>query len=96
MRRILGALLLLLGVCVMVGGIAMAMMEFMGIYAHAIDDPLSEPATTEAQTSDAMLRAVLIGAAGFPIAAIGSIMLKIGLIRKLNRQFRERNQIMPN
>ncbi len=89
MKNWIGLLFLLLGLVVMLAGAAMALLEFAGVYSHALTDPLSEPVQSEHESADAMFRAVLIGASGFPLAVIGSVMLKIGLIKKLHRKLRE-------
>ena len=94
MIKILGLLLLLIGGAIMLTGGGLAMLEFAGVYSHALSaDPLATPEKSEQETSEAMFRWLVIGALGFPLFVAGSAMLKVGLIRKLYRKVSQRHAL---
>ncbi len=95
MMKILGLLLLLIGGVIMLTGGGLAMLEFAGVYSHALSvDPLAAPEKSEQETSEAMVRWLVIGALGFPLLVAGSVMLKVGLIRMLYRKVKQRH-VLP-
>jgi ascorbate-specific PTS system EIIC-type component UlaA len=85
-RTALGLILVLLGAAVMLYGLGTALAELIGLYQGALTDPLAEPAVSENDTSQAMIRAAIIGAAGIPVFVVGSVLLKITLVQRLRRK----------
>ncbi|MFI4916930.1 MAG: hypothetical protein ACIAS6_10550 [Phycisphaerales bacterium JB060] len=77
MKRGIGGLLLLIGLGLMITGIAMALQTMVGIYYDMNSDPLAERATTaepEQEAARAMLRWAVVGFAGVPLAAVGAFL----------------------
>ncbi len=81
MKRTLAWLLLLIGGGIVLVGIGTALRELGSLYSDIMADPLGQPEGREEAVIPAMLRGVLIGAAGVPVLLTGSIMLIAARIR---------------
>ncbi|MEQ8845043.1 MAG: hypothetical protein RIB58_09335 [Phycisphaerales bacterium] len=77
MMRAIGLVLLLLGLAVMIAGLALAFYSFVGIYQSVASDPLAETAGSaepEREAARQMLVWAGVGFAGAVLAAIGATM----------------------
>lgn len=94
MSRHLGYMLLLVGAAIMLTGFFLALKELSGMYGDTLSDPMGNKAgSVEPKTvSDAMLRYVIIGAAGIPVFLVGSLMLRQSLFQRLRGQGRQAGQ----
>lgn len=85
MRRLIGWIVLLVGLGVMLAGLGLAAKSFVGIYYNLAADPMANEATTaepERAAAAQMFRWALVGFAGAPIAAVG---LFLTILAKRNR-----------
>lgn len=90
-RTLLALILIALGLGLGLYGIAEALAPFVGLYESALTDPMNDAGAAEpakGEVSRRMLRGVAIGAAGLVPLAIGTIMLKARMIRKLRKRGR--------
>lgn len=85
--RWLGAFLMLVGAAFLITGIAGAALELGHTYQQVLDHPMDDP-PAGAGTSDLPTRMLIhvgIGAIGVVPMIVGSVMLKVGIIRRLLR-----------
>ncbi len=92
MRTLMAVTLFLVGLCVTLYGLGMAIAELVGLYQGALNDPLGAQDVGGAQAvepakvvGDRMWRSALIGMAGLPLLIIGSVMLSLSVWRRLRR-----------
>ena len=88
MRTMIAWLLLLVGGLLVLYGIGSAVLLLAGLYEANLTDPMNQPEGSEDATAGAMMRAVIIGAAGVPLFVIGAVMLKVTLIQRIARSKR--------
>lgn len=77
MKRIIGGVLLLVGLLVMLVGLAGALQGYVSIIQEAVSNPLAEGAGTdepEKAQAATMLNWAIVGFAGVPIAAVGAML----------------------
>ena len=75
-KRTTGAVLLVVGGAVMLGGAAMALSQLVSLYGAVLDDPMEVPEGTEQAASRRMLTGAAIGACGVPLAIVGAVKLR--------------------
>ncbi len=86
MKRALGWILLLLGLGLMITGLAMALQGYVHIIHEAVSNPLAEGATSdepEQVEAGKMLRWAIVGLAGAPLAAIGAMLTIRGRLNRM-------------
>jgi len=89
-RKTVAWLLMLAGGGIVLVGIGTALRELGSLYSDIMADPLGQPEGREEAVIPAMLRGVLIGAAGVPILLAGSVMLMASRIRARHARARSR------
>lgn len=77
MRKLLGTLLVTVGMLLMAYGLIQAIGEFGGLYGHLQEDALREPEIPEEERSGRMIRSVVIGAAGV-VPFVAGLVLRAG------------------
>jgi uncharacterized iron-regulated membrane protein len=85
-KATLGLILILAGGVTIVYGIGLALYALMGLYQGAVENPMGQPATAEKDTSEAMIRAAIIGACGVPFFIAGSVLLKVSFFQRALRK----------
>ncbi len=86
MKRIIGGILLFVGLMVMLVGLAGALQGYVHILQEAVNNPLAEGATTdepERAQAASMLRWAIIGFVGVPIAAVGALLSLSARIQRM-------------
>ena len=78
MRRPIGWILVIIGGVVAVSGAVNAVLEFGVIYTQVSDDPLSEPAVSEARRGSRMLWSAGYGAVGVVTLGVGLVLVRRG------------------
>lgn len=86
MKAALGLILILAGGVTIVYGIGLALYALMGLYHGAVENPMGQSATAEKDTSEAMIRAAIIGACGVPFFIAGSVLLKVSFFQRALRK----------
>lgn len=89
-RKTVAWLLMLVGGGIVLVGVGSALRELGSLYSDIMADPLGQPEGREEAVIPAMLRGVLIGAAGVPILLAGSVMLMASRIRARHARARSR------
>lgn len=95
MKRGIGGLLLLIGLGLMITGIAMALQTMVGIYYDMNSDPLAERATAdepEKEAAGAMLRWAIVGFAGAPLAVLGAFLALKSRVNRKNARMARRGR----
>lgn len=85
MKRTIGWLFLLVGLALMITGLAMALQGYVHLIYQAIDNPLADGAATdepEKVEAGKMLVWAIVGFAGAPLALIGFMLT---LSARINR-----------
>jgi hypothetical protein len=86
-RTIIALVLFMIGMGIVLYGLGAAVMELVGLYSSALNDPLADSPRGEARgVSDRMVRDVIIGGIGVVPLLVGSVMLKMGFfgfVRKM-------------
>ena len=78
MKRLIGTILLLVGLTVMIAGVSFAFEGYFRIIQQVVENPLAEGSTeTEPEKAQAqdMLKWAIVGACGAPVALAGAIMV---------------------
>lgn len=86
MKGMIGAILMIVGGCVMIGGIGLAVWPMVKMYRANLEDPMGQPDGAENRVKDDMLRGVFIGAAGAPFFLVGTVMVKAAVVRAMMRK----------
>jgi hypothetical protein len=90
MKLTLGLFLTLVGACIMLAGIFLALRSLVGLYQGVLDDPMGDarpvggPEPGDA-AQQGMYQGVIFGAVGIPPFLIGIIIVKGAIARKLLR-----------
>ncbi|QQS09858.1 MAG: hypothetical protein IPK69_04345 [Phycisphaerales bacterium] len=91
---VLGGIALVIGLLVALVGLFLALRPVLGVYAEALNDPMgndaravgtSDPLADGKQVAHSMIPGLAIMAVGVVVSIAGSVMLKVGLIRRLAR-----------
>ncbi|MEZ6241902.1 MAG: hypothetical protein R3B57_02565 [Phycisphaerales bacterium] len=88
MSRLLGTLLLLLGVTIIAIGLVGALREIRDLYQGVTTDAMAEPAVPEEERPNRILTDVAIGALGVPPLLAGSVLLTRSKIRLLHKMMK--------
>ncbi|HHN77079.1 MAG TPA: hypothetical protein ENK11_00185 [Phycisphaerales bacterium] len=78
MRRPIGWILVIVGGVVVVSGAVNAVLELGAIYTRVSEDPLSEPAVSEARRGSRMLWSAGYGAVGVLALGVGLVSVRRG------------------
>lgn len=71
MRRLVGAVLMSTGMLMIVLSLFDAIDEIGAVYGHLSESPLAEPERPEEEMSGRMMRSLVVGALGVPVALLG-------------------------
>lgn len=86
MTRFIGWILLLVGLGLMITGLAMALQGYVHIIHEAVSNPLAEGAASdepEKAQAGTMLRWAIVGLAGVPFAAVGFMLTLKSRLRRM-------------
>ncbi len=83
MGRLIGTLLILLGIILIAIGLYGALGEIRDLYAQATTDAMAQPDIAEEERPDRILRHVLVGAIGVPPLIAGSVLTTRARVRRL-------------
>lgn len=75
MKTAIGLLLTLVGIGILLFGIGSALLQVVGMYEGALNDPLTPNDAAEAAVPATMVRYVLIGCIGIPFLVVGKVMM---------------------
>lgn len=88
-RTLIGLVLVVAGLGITLYGLGSALMELVGLYAGALNDPLADPANGgERGISRRMGEHAIAGAFGVPLLIIGYFLLHMGLMGVLRKKKR--------
>jgi hypothetical protein len=86
MKRGIGGLLLLIGLALMITGLAMALQGYVHIIYQALDNPLADGAATdepEKIEAGKMLVWAIVGFAGAPLALVGFMLTLSDRVKRM-------------
>ncbi|MDX2146213.1 MAG: hypothetical protein SFZ23_01725 [Planctomycetota bacterium] len=84
--RLIGWVLVLVGLAITGYGAFEALGALVGLYQQNLSDPLNAPEGQEQGVSQAMMRGALIGAAGTSALVVGTVMVYTGSARARRRK----------
>lgn len=82
MRSVIGVVLVSAGMLMMVLALFGAIDEIGAVYGHLSEDPLREPEKPEEEMSGRMLRSLVVGGLGVPVALTGLVLAGRGRKRR--------------
>lgn len=85
MKTIIGLMLTLIGIAIVVYGIGSALLEVVGMYQGALNDPLAPNDAAEAAVPANMLRSLVIGCIGIPFLLAGKAFLIVAWRERARR-----------
>ncbi|MFO0831643.1 MAG: hypothetical protein U0637_07345 [Phycisphaerales bacterium] len=99
MKRVLGWVLLLAGICVVCAGLYLALSPLIHTYQSALDDPLKDAPISGANPTGEedgkalarqMFKGVAVGALGLPLTIAGTVLLGVSFIQRMRKRMESR------
>ena len=98
MKRVLGWVLLLVGIGVVCLGIYLALAPVVSMYQTAMDDPMKDtpvaPGSPEGEDGKVvaaqMFKGLIVGVLGLPLTIAGTVLLGVSFIQRMRKRLEQK------